>query len=223
MAEPYFPVHPGWWPDIAAHLTKPWPPAAVYSDLRWWADQEWCGRRGLGGRLVRRPGRHALQKRWGWEEWEVRTVLKDEATWGDRMTSGLQDAAIRPPVVHQKSGRRARISLQPHTNQLQGISSGHPATLSVGLADPVRLSEVWEEERQASPAGLRSRSLGLSARWSVALLALGPQRAEMAVRTVAEFCRGTEQPLDWGRFFSARRDGSTWRAALAWKEANSDG
>lgn len=59
--------------------------------------------------------------------------------------------------------------------------------------------------------------------WSADLLALGPERAEKAVRAVAELCRGTERrkprPLEWGYFFSPRRDGSAWEAALAWKEA----
>lgn len=101
-------------------------------------------------------------------------------------------------------------------------------------ADPHRLAAVWAEELDASPAALRGgragtghrgqrgRSMGLTPVWPLELLEAGPVDAEVAVRAVAELCRGTStrapRVLEWAAFFGDRAQMPTaWREALAWK------
>ncbi len=101
-------------------------------------------------------------------------------------------------------------------------------------ADPHHLAAVWSEELDASPAALRGgragtghrgqrgKSMGLMPVWPLELLEAGPAEAEMAVRAVAELCRGTStrapRVLEWAAFFGDRAQMPTaWREALAWK------
>ena len=99
---PWMPIDAAWWPTIAAEMPPPWTRAAVLMDLRWWADQEKMGR-------VKRPGRPALCKRWGWTDWQARAAMKDEASWG----ANLQPASNAPPTSIQDSPPKPLESQEP--------------------------------------------------------------------------------------------------------------
>ena len=76
----WLPLPVVWWPDIAQALTssgQPWPRAAACADLRYHADQ-------LRMKRARRiPGRRTLARRWGWSDWEVRSLMRDVGAWQD--------------------------------------------------------------------------------------------------------------------------------------------
>ena len=57
------------WPAIAAALKGRWPDQAVAVDLEYWRSMV------AERRLARVPGRRKLAARWGWSDWETRTVL----------------------------------------------------------------------------------------------------------------------------------------------------
>ena len=57
------------WPAIAAALTGRWPDQAVAVDLEYWRSLV------AARRVARVPGRRKLVARWGWSDWETRTVL----------------------------------------------------------------------------------------------------------------------------------------------------
>src|SRR5690606_14029453 len=57
------------WEAIASVIPKPWPREAAAFDLRQMADDE----------AIR--GRPALGVRWGWSDWSVRSLLRDESAW----------------------------------------------------------------------------------------------------------------------------------------------
>lgn len=109
-----------------------------------------------------------------------------------------------------------------------------PEPNSEQYANPHRLAKIWAEELEASPfhlrggragvghRGQRGRSISLTPVWPLELLEAGPADAEVAVRAVAELCRGTAarapRVLDWAAFFGERaQHPSAWREALAWK------
>jgi hypothetical protein len=59
------------WPAIAAGLKGRWPEQAVVVDLEYWRSMV------AARRLARVPGRRKLAARWGWSDWETRTVLEE--------------------------------------------------------------------------------------------------------------------------------------------------
>ena len=90
-------------------------------------------------------------------------------------------------------------------------------------ANPSRLAEVWEEERQAMPPELMDKPVGLMAPWDLDLLEAGPVDAEEAIRALAELCRGTAtrapRRFVWSQLLGPGSRGlaGCWRDALAWK------
>jgi hypothetical protein len=115
-----------WWPATANALTRPWPREAVLFDLRWWRGQERATAKakakGLARRVARMPGRPALCQRWGWGDWDVRSVLKAEAEWRDTWTQ--DEPSSDPPAI------------------LQPPSSPHPATATANADNPPESSSV---------------------------------------------------------------------------------
>lgn len=114
---PFVPMDPRWWLDIAAAMPKPWPREAVYFDLRWWQDQEDRGRENDGGKPVKRPGRYALVKRWGWTHHAASEVLKAEHRWADLYKSGRQE------TVNEASADRQGAVNDSSENETQGVEN----------------------------------------------------------------------------------------------------
>lgn len=80
------------WPEVAASLPHPWPESAALFDLRWHARTT--------GVL---PGRERLRRRWGWTDWKVKVLLRDDTRWAD--PTHRQVAARTPPADRQVAAR----------------------------------------------------------------------------------------------------------------------
>ena len=101
----WLPLPVVWWPDIAQALTssgQPWPRSAACADLRYHADQ-------LRMKRARRiPGRRVLARRWGWSDWEVRSLMRDVEAWQDpaypvHSPTPLPVASHSPPETETKT------------------------------------------------------------------------------------------------------------------------
>ncbi len=97
-----------WWPTIADTLPRPWPPEAVYMDLRWYADQEEQGRH-------RRPSRPALCARWGWSDWKARQAMKAEEIWGKpkKMRKTNRKPTDDQPMTNRNAAPKPLKTQQP--------------------------------------------------------------------------------------------------------------
>ena len=114
-----------WWPAIAASLPRPWPREAVYMDLRWWRGQEAT----TGKKLL--PARRPLQERWGWKEWDTRTILREEAAWVDP-----RQLSQTPPKILQNSSQDPPNGATENAENLKESSQNPPKTLPESSQNP---------------------------------------------------------------------------------------
>lgn len=115
-------IEAAWWPHISAEIKRPWPREAVWFDLRWWEGQ-------VSQKRCARPGRPALQQRWGWSEWETRAVLKS-GLWEDPLkTPALQPTSSDSPGDLQPTSNQRTDKRQESRENLQPTSSDSPAIL----------------------------------------------------------------------------------------------
>lgn len=146
---PWLPIDSAWWPNIAIELPLPWTREAVMMDLRWWIDQERMGRR-------KRPGRPALCKRWGWSDWQARSLMKDEAAW----KQNLQPASSPPPTDIQDSTANL-LKSQP------ALSSPPPARLQPAStrADIHKNTRTQEHTSEVAKATMSDKPDPLKVVW----------------------------------------------------------
>tara|TARA_R110000822_G_scaffold23443_3_gene72503 strand:+ start:2622 stop:3524 length:903 start_codon:yes stop_codon:yes gene_type:complete len=186
MNESWIPMNVQWWLDIAATISKPWPPQAVWLDLRYWKDQEGMGR-------AKRPSRRRLGERWGWTDYKTREALKAEQVWGSPTKSQRDPKEIpkgsqtnpkidsqtpvttetdhptksqEDPKLIPKGSPRAELHTTHNTQQTNSITSD-------------KTKDLWEEimaERAKAFKGVR-------------YLKLTPSRRSMLAARVREHSR----------------------------------
>jgi hypothetical protein len=102
------------WEMVVAHVPLPWPREVAIADLRWWlnADHEMVDGHHVGtGKL---PGRRQLEKRWGWTEWHVRDLLRDEEEW---RPEPRHTPATPQPLPRETPATPQRDTAQRHTSR----------------------------------------------------------------------------------------------------------
>lgn len=126
------------WEHVADAMPKPWPRSVVLADLSWWEDRIKLGQ------AARIPGRRVLCRRWGWEDWPVRQILKAEA-WkapekDHNPPTSLPLASHSPPT---------RLPLSTSSKRIDGdilpVASHSPPT-SLPLASTARVHTETETE-----------------------------------------------------------------------------
>jgi hypothetical protein len=175
-----------WWLDIAATISKPWPPQAVWLDLRWWKDQEAMGR-------TKRPSRRRLAQRWGWSDYKTREALKAEHVWGlptksQRDPKEIPNGSQKDPKIKSQT-RVITEPAQPIKSQEdpKEIPKGSPRavkhtthnTQQTNSITSDKTKELWEEimaERAKAFKGVR-------------YLKLTPSRQAMLAARVREHSR----------------------------------
>lgn len=124
-----------WWPVVANSLPRPWPREAVLFDLRWWRGQEAATAKVGARRRAKLPGRPALGQRWGWTDWDVRQVLRAEAEWVDRWTTGGGSSSA-PPAALQPSSNAPPATARANAEEFPESSNAPPTVLQPPSSAP---------------------------------------------------------------------------------------
>lgn len=219
MKPSWFPVNADWWPSVVEVLIasgQPWPHDAIFTDLRWWQDQEGLGRR-------RRPGRPALAARWRVTDAVARRLMSLESEWGrPGKTSNEHPATIQPsssrhPTAIQPSSRSGDVqpefsdeNIQPASNEhptsIQPASNEHPANLPTRVptdsdSEPDSEPEPDGHTRpvpEPAPAERPRKARGPRAPKAAPSLPPGVAEAWAAYREALGPTRGEAPPKGWG-------------------------
>ena len=155
--EAWFKVSVRDWIDIVDSLVKPWPIAAVFTDLRYWHNSQEMN-------WAKIPSRARLRDRWGWTDKRVRLALKSESKWKRAKqgpTKGQARAKQGPaldtqiPVTIESRGQarakqgpskgQARATGAKLKNKQQRTKNKESNKRPKGLCQVSELDAVWSE------------------------------------------------------------------------------
>jgi hypothetical protein len=128
------------WPMVADALSKPWPKEAAAFDLRWHQDRK--------GSLNGRP---YYRERWGWTDWAVKSLFRDEATWSDPLR---QPTASRPPADRQRTASRKTGKPTQSPESRQPTASEPPASRQPTATGAMKHTTHAPTQEQVAPPAL---------------------------------------------------------------------
>lgn len=151
----WVPMQSEWWATVRATIPKPWPKEAACMDLRWHADR---AKPREGWAPVVFPGRERLSNEWGWSDWNVRTLLRNESAWSDAPAASnsppaaLQRPSSPPPAAATANAENEPESSSPPPEVLQPASSSPPCARS-SSPNTQHPHPAHSEETQNVPPG----------------------------------------------------------------------
>lgn len=144
----FVPMQASWWETIRETLPKPWPMEAAAMDLRWHLDRATARE---GWRPVRFPGRPALSEDWGWTDWAVKSLLRDEESWRDGLVQ--HNSASKPPANRQRTASEPPAATSANADNQQETASPPPAFRQPAASKPPRAFYSSPITHHPSPEG----------------------------------------------------------------------
>jgi len=144
----FVPMQASWWGTIRETLPKPWPMEAAAMDLRWHLDRATARE---GWRPVRFPGRPALAEEWGWTDWAVKSLLRDEESWKDGLVQS--NSASKPPADRQRTASEPPAATSANADNQPETASPPPAFRQPAASKPPRAFYSSPITHHPSPEG----------------------------------------------------------------------
>ncbi len=147
----FVPMQASWWETIRETLPKPWSMEAAAMDLRWHLDRATPR---TGWRPIRFPGRPALAADWGWTDWSVKGLLRDEESWRDGATA--RNSASKPPADRQRTASEPPAAARTNAEKSEETASPPPANRQPAARKPPRAIYSSHITHHTSPEGGRN-------------------------------------------------------------------
>jgi hypothetical protein len=144
----FVPMQASWWETIRATIPQPWPMEAAAMDLRWHLDRATARE---GWRPIRFPGRPALCADWGWTDWAVKSLLRDEESWRDGLAQ--RNSASKPPANRQRTASEPPAATSANADNQQETASPPPAFRQPAASKPPRAFYSSPITHHPSPEG----------------------------------------------------------------------
>lgn len=129
----FVPMQADWWATIRTTIPQPWPMEAAAMDLRWHLDRATPRE---GWRPVRFPGRPVFAAEWGWTDWAVKSLLRDEESWRDPLAP--INSARKPPANRQETASVPPAATKANAENQEETASVPPAFRQRSASKPPR-------------------------------------------------------------------------------------